>query len=56
MVFNFINDTTGLTYMDIAVTGFNLALCYFYFEICKWLLSEFRVLRTLLKKIGGNRK
>lgn len=48
--FDFITSSDGLTYMDIAIAGFNLALCYFYFDVCKWLISEFRVLRTLFKK------
>lgn len=37
--FNFITEAEGVNLSELAVTAYNLALCYFYWDIFKFIFE-----------------
>lgn len=42
IVFEFITEANKLDLYDLACTAFNLALCYFYWDIFKFVINLFK--------------
>lgn len=45
MIFNFITDF-DISAKDILISCYNLFLLYFYYDICKFCITEFRSWRS----------
>lgn len=49
MVFKFITDLDSVTVKELVGCCYNLFLLYFYYDLCKFLITEFHVFRSKTK-------